>query len=399
MVKNTMNTGKNRRLGRGLVQVLLMASVVAGAIGACSSSPAPTAIPATRTPKPTFTRVALVTTATPTVTATAPPSPTPSPSPSPTPTLDPNFNPLTGKMVADPKLLQRRPLLVRIGNDPEVRPQSGLSQADAVYEEAMDGWTITRFTAIILAEDPEELRPIRSARLFTIELGHMYEGALVHSGANDQVRWLLSQSGLTDLDEYFHSKPYYWLDPQGKWESYPWMGRVATTASNVRDYLTAKGMEMDVRLPGFTFSAEGATAPSGEPATYLHIPYPRRALVEFRYDPLTRTYQRFVQEEPHVDALNGEQLSASNVIVHYAEYQETDVLDVNGAPTLNIISTGEGRAQVFRDGVMIEAKWIRPELGDFCRYVYLDGSPVPLRPGQSWIEVVPLEYQVTHEAE
>jgi hypothetical protein len=280
-----------------------------------------------------------------------------------------------------------------------VRPQSGLSLADVVYEEAMDGWTLTRYTAIILGEDPEVLRPIRSARLFTIELGHMYDGALVHSGANDQVRWLLSQSGLTDLDEYFHSEPYYWLEPQGEWELYPWMGRVATSASNVRAYLTAKGFEQDVHLPGFAFSAEGAAAPDGEPAAYLHIPYPRRALVEFRYDPPTETYMRYVQGEPHIDALTGEQLSASNVIVHYAEYQETDVVDVNGVPTLNIISTGEGRAQVFRDGVMIEGKWIRPGVEDFCRYVYLDGSPIPLHPGQSWIEVVPLDYAVTYEAE
>jgi hypothetical protein len=44
---------------------------------------------------------------------------------------------------------------------------------------------------------------------------------------------------------------------------------------------------------------------------------------------------------------------------------------------------------------MIEAKWVRPGVEDFVKYVYLDGSPVPLRPGQTWIEVVPLDYQIT----
>jgi hypothetical protein len=48
---------------------------------------------------------------------------------------------------------------------------------------------------------------------------------------------------------------------------------------------------------------------------------------------------------------------------------------------------------------MIEAKWIRPATQDFVKYVYLDGSPVPLRPGQTWVEVVPLEYQITYNAE
>jgi len=311
--------------------------------------------------------------------------------------VNPFYNPLTGQVVEDPELLQRRPLLVRIGNDPEVRPQSGLSWADLVYEEAMDGWTITRLTGIIYSKDPELLRPIRSARLFTIELGHMFDGALVHSGANDSVRWLLSQSGLVDLDEYFHPRPYHWVEPQGAWAGYPWMGRVETTAQELRDYLVEKDLEKPVPLRGFSFSGEGDPVPAGEPATYLHIPYPRRAVVEFRFDPQEQVYLRYVRGEPHLDALTGEQLTASNVIVHYAVYQETDVLDVNGVPTLNIISTGEGRAQIFRDGVMLEAKWVRPGLNDFCQYLHLDGSPVLLRPGQSWIEVVPPDYQVTHE--
>jgi hypothetical protein len=313
--------------------------------------------------------------------------------------VNPHFNPLTGEMVEDPAVLQRRPLLVRIGNDAEVRPQSGLSQADMVFEEAMDGWTLTRFTAIVWSKDPAELRPVRSARLFTIGLGHMFDGALVHSGANDQVRWLLSQTTLTDLDEFFHPTPYYWLEPEGAWKDYPWMGRVATSAERIREYLSKKDKEEAVRLPGFTFSAEGDPAPEGEPAAYVHIPYPKRTVVEYRYDREQYSYKRFTRGVPHTDALNGQQLAAANVIVHYATYEETDVLDVLGAPTLNIIFSGEGRAQIFRDGVMIEAKWVKPDIAGFVKYLYLDGSPVPLRPGQTWVEVVPTDYQITYEAE
>jgi hypothetical protein len=177
------------------------------------------------------------------------------------------------------------------------------------------------------------------------------------------------------------------------------MGRVTTTADRLRAYLEEKGWEKAVRLPGFSFSSEGDPVPDGEAATYVHIPYPRRAAVEFEYDAEQGLYRRVVQGEPHIDALNGQQLTAANVIVHYAIYEETDVLDVNGVPTLNIISTGEGRAQIFRDGVMIEAKWVRPGVKDFVQYVYLDGSPVPLRPGQSWVEIVPTDYQITYQAE
>lgn len=392
-----VSEGTNRSRVLRFGAVLLLVATNAVPLAACSSGSNPTNIPPTRTPKPTFTAVADA--PTPVSSPTPVPSPTPTNTPSPTPTVNPYFNTLTGEMVQDPAVLQRRPLLVRIGNDTEVRPQSGLSQADVVFEEAMDGWTLTRFTAVVWSKDPEDLRPVRSARLFTIDLGHMLDGALVHSGANDQVRWLISQTTLTDLDEYFHPTPYYWLEPEGKWKDYPWMGRVATSAQRVRDYLAKKGKEKAVHLPGFTFSAEGDPAPEGEPATYVHIPYPRRALVEYRYDPEQHLYKRFTQGEPHTDALNGEQLAAANVVVHYAVYEETDVVDVLGAPTFNVVFQGEGRAQIFRDGVMIEAKWLKPDVQDFVKYVYLDGSPVPLRPGQTWIEVVPTDYRITYEAE
>lgn len=394
-MNSSMDTIKPNCLRVGSMLLFLLLGVVI--LAACGSAQ-PT-VPPTRTPRPTFT--AVVDTPTPVSSPTPLPSPTPShtPSPTPTPTAHPYYNTLTGQMVEDPTVLQRRPLLVRIGNDPEVRPQAGLSQADVVFEEAMDGWSLTRFTAIIWSKDPELLRPVRSARLFTIDLGYMFDGALVHSGANDQVRWLLSQSTITDLDEYFHSAPYLWLEPEGKWKEYPWMGRVATSAQRVREYMARKGIDKAVRIPGFTFSAAGDPPPQGEPATYIHIPYPRRALVEYRYDQEQQLYKRFTQGEPHMDHLNEEQLSAANVIVHYATYEETDVVDVLGAPTFNVVFSGEGRAQIFRDGVMIEAKWTKPGAQDFVRYVYLDGSPVPLHPGQTWIEVVPTDYQITYQEE
>ena len=43
--------------------------------------------------------------------------------------------------------------------------------------------------------------------------------------------------------------------------------------------------------------------------------------------------------------------------------------------------------------------WVKPGEHDFVKYVYLDGSSVPLRPGQTWVEVVPTDYEITYEAE
>src|SRR5258708_30095693 len=76
----------------------------------------------------------------PTITPTAGPTLTPTASPTwePTPqgavgtfNFPPNVNPLTGEVVADPAVLQRRPLAVNISNAPPLgRPQAGIGDAD-----------------------------------------------------------------------------------------------------------------------------------------------------------------------------------------------------------------------------------------------------------------------------
>ena len=112
-------------------------------------------------------------TAVPPATPTLAPPPTITPiatiAPSPTPAatvialLAPedfgdNRNPLTGELVDDSAVLQRRPLAVKISNSPAefVRPQSGLNDADIIFEHTTEG-QITRFTAIFYDTAPKKL--------------------------------------------------------------------------------------------------------------------------------------------------------------------------------------------------------------------------------------------------
>ena len=147
----------------------------------------------------------------------------------------PDINPLTGLKVADPAILKRRPIMVRVGNDPGVQ-QVALEKADIVYEEIVEWW-VTRFTAIYLSQDPEMIAPIRSARLINLQLGPQYQGALGNSGGSDQVRWELSQCDLVNLDEFFSPQPYFYRENEG------WQTRLAFDAAVARDYMKSEGLE------------------------------------------------------------------------------------------------------------------------------------------------------------
>jgi len=346
----------------------------------------------TRTSRPTFTPVPTdtpVPTATNTPTASSTPIPaTSTPTEMPTATPDPYISPLTGLRVNDPALLQRRVLAVRIGNDPSIRPQEGLGQAEIVYEEIMDGWAVTRFTALYLASSPERIRPIRSARLSGLSIVPQYNAAYVHSGASDEIRWLISQASFVDLDEYFNPEPY------GILSGYDWRGRMYTSVKGIREYLTEKGLETDTRIRGYAFDPQ-APAGAGKPALSIHIPYPKICVVDWRYDQESGRYLRSAQGEPHLDGLTEEQIAAENVIILYTEHKKTDIVeDSLGNTSIDIVMTGAGHAQICRDGLVVEGRWVQGAPGEPILYYDEVDKVIPLHPGKTWIQLVPLDYEV-----
>lgn len=353
-------------------------------------TPAVVQAPPTRTPRPTWTPFPTPTPeATPTDTPLPTPTPvlpTPTPASIPTPTPDGLISPLTGRPVADPALLQRRPLAVRIGNDPSIRPQEGLGFADVVYEEIMDGWTLTRFTAIYLDSSPSRVRPIRSARLSTLSIVPQYNAAAVHSGASDHIRYLISQAGFVDLDEYFNHEPY------GILAGYDWRGRMYTSVEAIHTYLQKKGVDRVQPITGYAFDASPA---QGTPALSIHIPYPKLCVVDWRYDAASGRYLRWTQGEPHLEGLTQEQIGAENVIVFYTEHKKTDIVeDSLGSTAIDIVMSGSGRAQIFRDGAMIEGTWRQPAPQALIQYYDANGQRIPLKPGHTWIQLVPTDYAI-----
>lgn len=297
-----------------------------------------------------------------------------------------NINPLTGLPVDDPAKLQRRPVLVRIGNDVGARAsQAGLNSADIVYEEITEWW-VTRFTAIFLAEAPNTVAPVRSARLINVQLVPQYQGALAHSGGSDPVRWEISQAPIVNLDEFYHPLPYYYRPNQG------WQTRLAIDVEAARDYMVSQGTEAAVSLHGFVFSN---TIAKGEPAENIFIPYPRATtFTQWRYTPSTGKYLRWADTQPLMDANGLGQVAASNVIVYFAEHQETDIVeDSNGATSIRIMMNGQGPAWFFRDGKLNKGFW-QTDGSRTPYFSYADGSPYRLKPGNTWIEVVPTYFTI-----
>ena len=64
---------------------------------------------------------------------------------------------------------KRRPLGIMVENSIAARPQSGLTSADVIYEAVAEGG-ITRFLAIFYCQDAAYVGPVRSGRIYFIQL-------------------------------------------------------------------------------------------------------------------------------------------------------------------------------------------------------------------------------------
>src|SRR5260221_18780 len=62
-----------------------------------------------------------------------------------------------------------RPMGVMIENHVDARPQSGMSNADVIYEAVAEGG-ITRFLNIFYCDDASIIGPVRSARMYFLKI-------------------------------------------------------------------------------------------------------------------------------------------------------------------------------------------------------------------------------------
>src|SRR3954452_17241908 len=109
------------------------------------------------------------------------------------------MSPLTGIPVADQATLSRVALIVKIDNAPEALPQTGITEADVVYEEMVEVGG-TRLAAVYQSTDAKPVGPVRSARTTDVniasELNHPLYG---YSGGNKIFLAAIARAPLTDV--------------------------------------------------------------------------------------------------------------------------------------------------------------------------------------------------------
>ncbi len=310
-------------------------------------------------------------------------------------TYPPGINPLTG-LPADEDTLNHRILAIKVSNFPRyVRPQSGLSLADIVFEHYAEGGT-SRFTAIFYGNPAERVGPIRSARLFDTTAPEMFRAALVASGSSNGV---LRRLGMKDWFNLVVAESNGYQCPVLCMESEDANSLFASTTV-IRQALAAKGL--DVRQP-FRGAAYFNQPPAGGAlVTTLRVDYSGEAHTEWQYNPTSARYERYSEKsatemQAHFDAAANKQISAANVVVlfvhHVVDFNVPEDYDTDGymghfSTEVQLWSTGP--AWVLRDGQAYQATWVRLNVNDMVGLLDSNNKVVPLKPGNTWYQIAGL---------
>jgi hypothetical protein len=361
-------------------------------------------ITVTASPQPTETQ-------TPTFTPTATETPLPTHTPTPVAYGPENFpdnvDPLTGLIVSDPKILDRRPVAVKINIVPRRsnRPAWGLSFADIVYDYYHnDGYS--RFHAIFYGKDADLAGPIRSGRLLDYELVHMYQSIFVYGSADALINHRLMNSDFSDrlvLEHYASDCPPTGGTPLCRYEPNTKDILLGNTAT-ISKYMASNDVDNSRQnLDGMTFNEKVQS--NGVPGEKIYVRYSSDNYTRWDYDASTGSYLRFQDSvwdqgqgeeyEPLTDRLNEKQITAANVVVIEAPhvyYQEPP------AEIVEILLSGTGKAYAYRDGQMYEVNWDRPTTNSVLSLTNDDGTAFPFKPGTTWFQVIS-DYTETQKLE
>jgi hypothetical protein len=272
---------------------------------------------------------------------------------------------------------------VKVENLPAARPQTGLSWADVIYEEPVEGG-ITRFIVVYQCEDASRIEPIRSGRLTDpLVLVQFDKPVFGYAGGVPAVIKAVRAAGLTDANFNNAPQAYHrdsaWVAPHNLY-------------SSTRELYAAAKRTGGIPQPVFTY---GADAPStATPARSVHVPFSQYSDVVWTWSASKGAWLRAYGSEPATYS-NGEQISTPNVVIQMVKVRLTGITDVRGVPSPEVVATGSGAAYVLRDGKVIRGTWSRPNLSDITVFKDAQGAVIPLAPGKAWVELVPTDVHIT----
>ncbi len=277
--------------------------------------------------------------------------------------------PLTGLPLPDGVNGERPAMVVKLDNHPDSRPQTGLNEADIVYEENVE--QLTRFAAVFQSNGADPVGPIRSGRTQDIDLlGSLNRPLYIWSGGNRRVTDAIRASDLREFSEQTGG-PFFRTSRPRPHDLYANMSELYALAP------------ADASAPSPQFEYRPADdEPAGEEIVAAKISMDG-VRVLWQWDPDTDKFLRLSDDKVHKETVFDAQVSTENVLVMFVEYRPSPA--DGRSPEAQTVGTGE--VWVYSAGKLVKGTWTRPDRLSPFLLTDASGDTILLTPGRVFVEL------------
>lgn len=277
-------------------------------------------------------------------------------------------------------LATRRPIAAIIENHPDSRPQSGLSEADILYETLAEGG-ITRFLALYQSKDPKEIGPIRSTRPYFNFLANQWSPLFAHAGGSQTALQQLRigyYRGISDADEMLNGNYYY--RESSKFPPH----NLFSSSEKLRQLIEDRKLDNWEQVSIFQYR----NIPTHELATSVTevtIPFSTASyIVKYTFDPETNSYYRTNGGKAAIDKNNNAPIVANNIIV---QFTEGSLIPDDPTLAMQYRLDRSGKGYLFLGGKVTAISW--KNVNGNINYLDNAGNPLMIQPGPIYIAIVP----------
>jgi len=298
------------------------------------------------------------------------------------------MSPFTG-LELNPETWLKRPrrvLAFKVDNNINARPQSGIQEADSIFEILVEGG-MTRFLAFFYDNRSEYLGPIRSARPTDPTLVRPYGGTLVVSGATAGLVPQIRELGVAVLEEQPAPSMFRIISRNAPHNLY-------ADTELVRDVVDKKGFPFNPPPgPIYTFGIDQSNWNNG--ANRVTVKYSDFTTIIWKLD--INKYSRFIidgyakNDEPiaHTSINRDEEIeiiSSDTIVVIQGP------IYVDEATTLpSVLTVGVGPVMIFNNGNYIEGTWRRNDISEPFEFYDDEQNAIYVPPSKQWVHILPLE--------
>jgi hypothetical protein len=298
----------------------------------------------------------------------------------PAPVVPPRW-PLTG--MAATEVSARPALAIKVENSTEARPQTGLDQADVVWEQVVEGG-ISRFVAVYQSQVPAEVGPIRSVRPMDPAIAAPLHGLIAFSGGQAQFVQGLKNAGLQTISMDAGAGGFYrkkgvgpaphnvYGTPQTFWDQVD-AGHAAAPATQ---FVIAKTPE------------KASAAVAGGPSSTVAVKLSGFSRPTWTWDAGTGSWLRAEGATPAM-LRSGARIAATNVVTLKVRVVDSGTRDPAGNPVPETVLEGTGEATVSSGGKTVTGTWTKASTDAVLTLATPDGAVLALAPGITWVELVP----------